>query len=56
MLSCIFLDIHGDLYSKPGFFLDCMQLESTQKKFLATNGIKIQEFFRMKKPNVNHGL
>lgn len=27
-----------------------------QKKFLATKGVKIQEFFWMKKPNVNHGL
>jgi hypothetical protein len=39
-----------------GVFLGCMQPESTKKKFLATKGIKIQEFFWMKKPNVNHGL
>jgi hypothetical protein len=38
------------------FFLGCMQPESTQKNFLATKGIKFQEFFWMKKPNVNHGL
>jgi hypothetical protein len=39
-----------------GFFLGCMQLESTRKSFLATKGIKIQDFFWMKKPNVNHEL
>jgi hypothetical protein len=33
-----------------------MQLESTKKNFLATKGIKIQEIFWMKKPNINHGL
>jgi hypothetical protein len=27
-----------------------------QKNFLATKSIKIQEFFWMKKPNVNYGL
>jgi hypothetical protein len=37
-------------------FLGCMQPENTQKIFLATKSIKIQEFFWMKKPNVNHGL
>jgi hypothetical protein len=31
--------------------------KSTPKKFFAIKkGIKIQENFRMKKPNVNHGL
>jgi hypothetical protein len=33
-----------------------MQLESTKKDYLSTKGVKIQEFFWMKKPNVNHGL
>jgi hypothetical protein len=37
-------------------FLGCMQLERTKNNFLATKGIKIQEIFWMKKPNVNHGL
>jgi hypothetical protein len=40
----------------PGFFLGCMQPKSTKKIFLATKGIKIQEFFWMKKPNINHRL
>jgi hypothetical protein len=26
-----------------------------KKKEIATKAIKLQEFFRMKKPNVNHG-
>jgi hypothetical protein len=38
------------------FLLGCMEPESTQKNFFATKRTKIQEFFWMKKPNVNHGL
>jgi hypothetical protein len=30
--------------------------ESTQKKFLATKGMKIEEKIWMKMPNINHGL
>jgi hypothetical protein len=33
-----------------------MQPKSTKKILLVTKGIRIQEFFWMKKPNVNHGL
>jgi hypothetical protein len=37
-------------------FLGCMEPESTKKESLATKDVKIQEFFWMKKSNVNHGL
>jgi hypothetical protein len=37
------------------FFLAFKKPEITQKKFLDTKGIKIQEIFWMKMPNVNHG-
>jgi hypothetical protein len=40
------------VHSAAGFLLGFRKPESTQKKFLATRGIKIQD---SKKPNVNHG-
>jgi hypothetical protein len=39
------------------FFFKLLKARKSKKiNFLATKGIKIQDFFWMKKPNVNHGL